>query len=47
MQVIDIVFRERSGYRDMQLRPFAADATRELIMQLDEDTSGGADLIGP
>lgn len=44
MQLVDIVFRERSGYRDMQLRPFASDATGELINQLDHDTRGGTDL---
>jgi len=44
MELIDIVFRERSGYREMQLRPFDADATGDLIRQLNEDTSGGSDL---
>lgn len=44
MELIDIVFRERSGFRDMQLRPFHADATQDLIRQLNDDTSGGADL---
>jgi len=44
MQLVDIVFRERSGYRDMQLRPFMSDATGELINQLDHDTRGGSDL---
>lgn len=44
MELIDIVFRERSGYNDMQLRPFYADATTDLIRQLDQDTDGGTDL---
>lgn len=44
MQLVDIVFRERSGYRDLQLRPWASDATSELITQLDHDTRGGTDL---
>jgi len=44
MQIIEIVFRERSGYRDMQLRPFSSDATPELIRQLDHDTRGGSDM---
>lgn len=44
MQLIDLVFRERSGYKDMQLRPYYADATDELIGILDRDTRGGEDL---
>lgn len=44
MQVIDLVFRERSGYKDMQLRPYYADATDEFINILDRDTRGGEDL---
>lgn len=44
MQLIDLVFRERSGYKDMQLRPYYADATKELINILDHDTRGGEDL---
>lgn len=44
MQLVDIVFRERSGYRDMQLRPFGGDATGDLINRLDEDTRGGTDI---
>ena len=44
MQLIDLVFRERSGYKDMQLRPYYADATPDLIGQLNSDTRGGEDL---
>ena len=44
MQLIDLVFRERSGYKDMQLRPYYADATPDLIGRLNEDTRGGEDL---
>jgi hypothetical protein len=44
MQLLDLVFRERSGYKDMQLRPYYADATKDLINELDNDTRGGEDL---
>jgi hypothetical protein len=44
MKIINIVFRERPAYRDMQLRPFGADATDDLIHQLCHDTNQGTDL---
>ncbi|MCY1340022.1 hypothetical protein D9M68_19910 [compost metagenome] len=44
MKIINIVFRERPAYRDMQLRPFGADATDDLISKLCFDTNQGTDL---
>lgn len=44
MQILNIVFRERPAYQDMQLRPFGADATDDLIHRLCYDTAEGTDL---
>lgn len=44
MQLINLVFRERPGYQDMPLRPYAANATGSLIDRLREDTNDGRDL---
>lgn len=44
MELLNIVFRERSGYRDLFLRPFSANATHDDVEELGYLTENGREI---